>query len=195
MILILAPTGAAGAITWVVAQDILVAQFCADFCGNVRQLVQSPGCWRNPVGTVQTNCSGAANVEQGQIVGDLSITRGNHDFKLGVNFRRDDVSDFTAGELQRASRRQRKTNDAIDGRKSCRRKVDRNLRGNVRWSGDQRVESVPTLYRYSEGRCARRGSLSTSRITATSIASPAPCTSVELHGETAILTPPGNGAL
>jgi hypothetical protein len=30
------------------------------------------------------------------------------------------------------------------------------LRGNVRWSGDQRVESVPTLYRYSEDRCASR---------------------------------------
>ncbi len=39
------------------------------------------------------------NVEQWQIVDDLSITRGNHDFKLGINFRRDDVSDFTAGEL------------------------------------------------------------------------------------------------
>jgi hypothetical protein len=39
------------------------------------------------------------NVEQWQIVDDLSITRGKHDFKLGVNFRRDDVSDLTASEL------------------------------------------------------------------------------------------------
>jgi hypothetical protein len=38
------------------------------------------------------------NVEQWQIVDDLSITHGNHDFKLGVNFRRDDVSDYTASE-------------------------------------------------------------------------------------------------
>src|SRR5882724_6656845 len=30
---------------------------------------------------------------------------------------------------------------------------------------DRRVESLPTLYRYSEGRCARCGSSSTSRIT------------------------------
>jgi len=35
---------------------------------------------------------------QWQLVNDLSIARGNHTFKLGVNFRRDDVSDFTAGE-------------------------------------------------------------------------------------------------
>jgi hypothetical protein len=38
------------------------------------------------------------NVEQWQIVDDVSINRGNHDFKFGVNFRRDDVSDFSAGE-------------------------------------------------------------------------------------------------
>jgi len=38
------------------------------------------------------------NVEQWQIVDDVSVTRGKHDFKFGVNFRRDDVSDFTAGE-------------------------------------------------------------------------------------------------
>jgi hypothetical protein len=39
------------------------------------------------------------NVEQWQLVDDLSINRGNHNFKAGVNFRRDDVSDFTASEL------------------------------------------------------------------------------------------------
>ncbi len=39
------------------------------------------------------------NVEQWQLVDDLSITRGNHNFKLGVNFRRDDVSDYRASEL------------------------------------------------------------------------------------------------
>jgi hypothetical protein len=38
------------------------------------------------------------SVEQWQIVDDVSINRGNHDFKFGVNFRRDDVSDFSAGE-------------------------------------------------------------------------------------------------
>ena len=38
------------------------------------------------------------NVEQWQIVDDLSISRGNHNFKMGVNFRRDDVSDHTASE-------------------------------------------------------------------------------------------------
>jgi hypothetical protein len=39
------------------------------------------------------------NVQQWQLVDDLSINRGNHNFKAGVNFRRDDVSDFTASEL------------------------------------------------------------------------------------------------
>lgn len=43
------------------------------------------------------------NVEQWQLVDDLSIVRGKHDFKLGVNFRRDDVSDFTASELPYAA--------------------------------------------------------------------------------------------
>jgi hypothetical protein len=43
------------------------------------------------------------NVEQWQIVDDVSVTRGNHDFKFGVNFRRDDVSDFTASELPYAA--------------------------------------------------------------------------------------------
>ncbi len=39
------------------------------------------------------------NVTQWQLVDDLSIASGNHTFKIGVNFRRDDVSDWTAGEL------------------------------------------------------------------------------------------------
>jgi len=38
------------------------------------------------------------NVTQWQLVDDLSIERGKHTFKLGANFRRDDVSDFTASE-------------------------------------------------------------------------------------------------
>jgi hypothetical protein len=38
------------------------------------------------------------NVTQWQLVDDLSIERGKHTFKLGGNFRRDDVSDFTASE-------------------------------------------------------------------------------------------------
>src|SRR5580704_294546 len=39
------------------------------------------------------------NVEQWQLVDDLSIAKGNHNFKIGVNFRRDDVSDLRASEL------------------------------------------------------------------------------------------------
>jgi len=39
------------------------------------------------------------NVEQYQFVDDLSIQKGAHSFKLGVNFRRDDVSDYRASEL------------------------------------------------------------------------------------------------
>jgi len=39
------------------------------------------------------------NVEQWQLVDDLSIARGRHNFKMGVNFRRDDISDYRASEL------------------------------------------------------------------------------------------------
>src|ERR1700722_11392245 len=39
------------------------------------------------------------NVEQWQLVDDLSIEHGPHNFKMGVNFRRDDVSDLRASEL------------------------------------------------------------------------------------------------
>jgi hypothetical protein len=38
-------------------------------------------------------------VTQWGLVDDLSVTRGNHSFKMGVNFRRDDISDLTASEL------------------------------------------------------------------------------------------------
>lgn len=39
------------------------------------------------------------NVTQWGLVDDLSIMRGNHSFKMGVNFRRDDISDYTASEV------------------------------------------------------------------------------------------------
>src|ERR1700722_19434746 len=35
-------------------------------------------------------------VTQWQLVDDVSVARGNHGFKMGVNFRRDDISDLTA---------------------------------------------------------------------------------------------------
>ena len=38
------------------------------------------------------------NVEQWGFVDDVSVARGNHEFKMGVNFRRDDISDYTAGQ-------------------------------------------------------------------------------------------------
>jgi len=38
------------------------------------------------------------NVTQWGVIDDLSVTRGNHTFKMGINFRRDDVSDYTASE-------------------------------------------------------------------------------------------------
>jgi hypothetical protein len=38
------------------------------------------------------------NVTQWGLVDDLSITKGNHSFKTGFNFRRDDISDHTAAE-------------------------------------------------------------------------------------------------
>lgn len=39
------------------------------------------------------------NVTQWGLVDDLSITRGNHSFKMGVNFKRDDVGDHGASQL------------------------------------------------------------------------------------------------
>jgi hypothetical protein len=38
------------------------------------------------------------NVTQWQLVDDLSVARGNHGFKMGFNFRRDDISDYSAAE-------------------------------------------------------------------------------------------------
>ena len=38
-------------------------------------------------------------VTQWGLVDDLSVTRGSHEFKMGVNFRRDDVSDHTASQF------------------------------------------------------------------------------------------------
>src|SRR6202161_1678882 len=39
------------------------------------------------------------HVTQWQIIDDLSVTKGDHSFKMGVNFRRDDVSDYAAETL------------------------------------------------------------------------------------------------
>ena len=39
------------------------------------------------------------NVTQWQLVDDLAISRGNHGFKVGLNFRRDDVTDYQASVL------------------------------------------------------------------------------------------------
>ncbi|HTZ47132.1 MAG TPA: carboxypeptidase regulatory-like domain-containing protein [Verrucomicrobiae bacterium] len=39
------------------------------------------------------------NVEQYQFVDDLSIEKGKNAFKMGINFRRDDISDYRASEL------------------------------------------------------------------------------------------------
>ncbi|MGA9890334.1 MAG: hypothetical protein WBQ31_22735, partial [Candidatus Acidiferrales bacterium] len=72
--------------------------------GNLEFLVDGA---LTPLGTGSGNPNGFAagfqfpegrHVEQWQLVDDLSVTRGNHDFKMGVNFKRDDVSDFTAAE-------------------------------------------------------------------------------------------------
>ena len=74
------------------------------FPGNLGFLVDGA---LTPLGTGSGNPNGYAagfqfpegrHVEQWQLVDDLSVTRGNHDFKMGVNFKRDDVSDFTAAE-------------------------------------------------------------------------------------------------
>ena len=74
------------------------------FPGNLEFLVDGA---LTPLGTGSGNPNGFAagfqfpqgrHVEQWQLVDDLSIARGNHNFKMGMNFRRDDVSDYTAGE-------------------------------------------------------------------------------------------------
>lgn len=74
------------------------------FPGNLEFLVDGA---LTPLGTGSGNPNGFAagfqfpegrHVEQWQLVDDLSVTRGDHNFRMGVNFRRDDVSDFTAAE-------------------------------------------------------------------------------------------------
>jgi hypothetical protein len=74
------------------------------FPGNLEFLVDGA---LTPLGTGSGNPNGFAagfqfpqgrHVEQWQLVDDLSVTRGNHNFKMGMNFRRDDVTDFTAAE-------------------------------------------------------------------------------------------------
>src|SRR5580693_9118462 len=74
------------------------------FPGNLEFLVDGA---LTPLGTGSGNPNGFAagfqfpqgrHVEQWQLVDDLSVTRGNHNFKMGANFRRDDVTDFTAAE-------------------------------------------------------------------------------------------------
>src|SRR3984957_19736639 len=74
------------------------------FPGNLEFLVDGA---LTPLGTGSGNPNGFAagfqfpqgrHVEQWQLVDDLSVTRGSHNFKMGMNFRRDDVSDYTAGE-------------------------------------------------------------------------------------------------
>ena len=74
------------------------------FPGNLEFLVDGA---LTPLGTGSGNPNGFAagfqfpegrHVEQWQLVDDLSVTRGNHNFKMGMNFRRDDISDYTAGE-------------------------------------------------------------------------------------------------
>jgi hypothetical protein len=39
------------------------------------------------------------NVTQWQLVDDVAVSRGSHSFKMGINWRRDDVSDHTASEV------------------------------------------------------------------------------------------------
>src|ERR1700722_14716043 len=74
------------------------------FPGNLEFLVDGA---LTPLGTGSGNPNGFAagfqfpegrHVEQWQLVDDLSVTRGDHNFKMGMNFRRDDISDYTAGE-------------------------------------------------------------------------------------------------
>jgi Carboxypeptidase regulatory-like domain/TonB-dependent Receptor Plug Domain len=74
------------------------------FPGNLEFLVDGA---LTPLGTGSGNPNGFAagfqvpqgrHVEQWQLVDDLSITRGNHNFKMGVNFKRADISDYTAAE-------------------------------------------------------------------------------------------------
>src|SRR4029077_11821116 len=39
------------------------------------------------------------NVAAYQFIDDFSVTKGDHGLKFGINFRRDNLADFTAGQL------------------------------------------------------------------------------------------------
>ena len=51
------------------------------------------------VGGINFDFPQGRNVTQWQIVDDLSLNKGNHTFKLGMNYRRNDVTDYTTGVL------------------------------------------------------------------------------------------------
>jgi len=51
------------------------------------------------LGGLNFNLPQGRNITQYQFVDDFSWVRGRHNFKVGVNFRRDDVTDFTISQL------------------------------------------------------------------------------------------------
>lgn len=68
------------------------AQAFADFPTNLFFIGGFSG-----LGGIDSAFPQGRNVEQYQIVDDISINKGNHTFKLGVNFRRYDVTDYDYG--------------------------------------------------------------------------------------------------
>jgi hypothetical protein len=61
-------------------------------------LIFGDGLFAN-VGGVNFNFPQGRNVTQYQVVDDLSINLGNHTLKVGTNYRRNDITDFTTGVL------------------------------------------------------------------------------------------------
>jgi len=80
---------------WYSAQFTMVSQSAANAISPFTVLINDGALF--PINNLGSFFPQGRNVTQYGIVDDFSWVRGNHDFKVGVNFRRDDVSDHNFG--------------------------------------------------------------------------------------------------
>ncbi|HEX6501874.1 MAG TPA: carboxypeptidase regulatory-like domain-containing protein [Terriglobales bacterium] len=80
---------------WYSAQFTMVSQSAANAISPFTVLINDGALF--PINNLGSFFPQGRNVTQYGITDDFSWVRGNHDFKVGVNFRRDDVSDHNFG--------------------------------------------------------------------------------------------------
>lgn len=84
-----------GYVQWYSAQFTMVDQTAANAISPFTVLINDGALF--PINNLGSFFPQGRNVTQYGIVDDFSWVRGNHNFKVGVNFRRDDVSDHNFG--------------------------------------------------------------------------------------------------